>query len=68
MESTRPWSATEGRAEDVTFTTPLEAQKVMHGSQTLEQEAVMLRLPWGPQDVRDARAMGYLLRKATKTK
>jgi hypothetical protein len=24
----------------------------------------MLKLPWRPQDVRDARAVGYLLRKA----
>ena len=35
------------------------------GSQILEQEAVMLKLPWSPQDVQDIRAMGYLLRKAT---
>ena len=33
-------------------------------SQTLKQEAVTLKLPWRPQDVRDARAMGYMLRKA----
>jgi hypothetical protein len=31
--------------------------------QTLEQEAVMLKLPWRSQDVRDARAMRYLSRK-----
>ena len=37
------------------------AQKIMCGSQTLEQEAVTLKLPWRPQD---ARAVGYLLRKA----
>ena len=36
----------------------------MCGSQTLEQEAVTLKLSWRPQDDRDARAMGYLLRKA----
>jgi hypothetical protein len=30
-------------------------------SQTLKQEAV---LPWRLKDVKDARAMGYLLRKA----
>jgi hypothetical protein len=30
----------------------------------MEQEAVILKLPWRPQDVRNARAMGYLLRKA----
>ena len=34
------------------------------GSQTLEQETVTLKLPWRPQDIRDARTMGYLLRKA----
>ena len=33
-------------------------------SQTLKQEAVTLKLPWRPKDVKDARAMGYLLRKA----
>ena len=33
-------------------------------SQTLKQEAVTLKLPWRPQDVRESRAMGYLLRKA----
>ena len=36
----------------------------MCGSQTLEQEAITLKLPWRPQDVQDTRAMGYLLRKA----
>jgi hypothetical protein len=30
----------------------------------LEQEAGTLKLPWIPQDVSDARAMGYLPRKA----
>ena len=34
-------------------------------SQTLEQEAVKLKLPWIPTDFRDARAVGYLVRKAT---
>jgi hypothetical protein len=33
-------------------------------SQTLEQEAVKLKLPWRLQDIRVPRAMGYLLRKA----
>jgi hypothetical protein len=33
-------------------------------SQTLKQEAVMLKLPWRLKDVKDARAMGYMLRKA----
>ena len=36
----------------------------MCGSQTLEQEAVKLKLTWGPQDVKDARATGCLPRKA----
>jgi hypothetical protein len=39
----------------------------MCGSQTLKQEAVTLKLPWRPEDVRDARAMGYLLRKGSGT-
>ena len=33
-------------------------------SQTLKQEAVTLKLPWRHKDVKDARAMGYMLRKA----
>jgi hypothetical protein len=40
------------------------AQKIMCGSHILKQEAVTLKLPWRPQGVRDARAMGYLLRKS----
>ena len=36
----------------------------MCGSQILKQEAVTLKLPWRLQDVQDARAMGYLLKKA----
>jgi hypothetical protein len=35
----------------------------MCGSQTLKQEAVKLKLIWTSQDVKDARAMGYLPRK-----
>lgn len=31
---------------------------------TLEQEAIRLRLTWISQDVRDARSVGYLLRKS----
>jgi hypothetical protein len=31
----------------------------------LKQEAVTLKLPWRPQDVQDANALGYLLRKTT---
>jgi hypothetical protein len=33
-------------------------------SQTRKQEAVTLKLPWRLKDVKDARAMGYMLRKA----
>ena len=33
-------------------------------SQTLKQEAVTLKLPWRLKDIKDARAMGYMLRKA----
>ena len=33
-------------------------------SQTLKQEAVTLKLPWRLKDVKDARAMGYMLKKA----
>ena len=40
----------------------------MCGSQTLEQEAVKLKLPWRPQDISDARVMGYLLRKAAESR
>ena len=36
----------------------------MCGSQTLKQEAATLKLPWKPQDILDARGVGYLLRKA----
>jgi len=35
----------------------------MCGPQTMKQEAVTMKLPWRPQDVRDVRAMDYLLRK-----
>jgi hypothetical protein len=40
----------------------------MCGPQTLKQEAVTLKLPWRPQDVRDVRAVGYLLWKAANRK
>jgi hypothetical protein len=33
-------------------------------SQKLKQEAVTLKLPWRLKDVKDARAMGYMERKA----
>lgn len=36
----------------------------MCGFQTLEQEVVKLKFPWRPQDVRDDRVMGYMLRKS----
>ena len=36
----------------------------MCGSQTLEQEAIKLKLPWRPQDGIYARAVGHLPRKA----
>ena len=39
-------------------------QKIICGSQTLKQEAVALKLPWRLQDVRDATAVGYLLKTA----
>jgi hypothetical protein len=55
--------ATKGRAGEVTQTLG-GAQKIMCGSQTLKQEVVTLKLPWRPKDVKDAKAMEYLLRKA----
>jgi hypothetical protein len=36
----------------------------MCGSQTLKQEAVILKLPWRPEDFQDTTAIGYLLRHA----
>jgi hypothetical protein len=36
----------------------------MCGFQSLEQELVKLKLPLRPQDEKDARAIGYLARKA----
>jgi hypothetical protein len=33
-------------------------------SQILKQEAVTLKMPWRLKDVKNARAMGYMLRKA----
>jgi hypothetical protein len=36
----------------------------MCGFQTLEPETVKSKVPWRPQDVRDARAMGNLQRNA----
>ena len=39
------------------------AQKKMCGSQTLKQEAVTVKLTWKPQDIQDARAVRYLVRK-----
>jgi hypothetical protein len=37
----------------------------MCGFQTLEKEAVIIKLPLRLKDIRDARAVGYLLRKAS---
>jgi hypothetical protein len=34
----------------------------------VKQEAVTLKLPWRLKDVKDARAMGYMLRKAANRK
>ena len=42
----------------------LRSPKDQVESQTLKQEAVTLKLPWRLKDVKDARAMGYMLRKA----
>lgn len=53
-------SVTEGRAGEV----KPALWRILCGSQTLKQEAVTLKLPWRPKDVKDARATGYLLRKA----
>ena len=36
-------------------------------SRTLKQEAVTLKLPWRLKDVKDARAMGYMLRKTANS-
>jgi hypothetical protein len=36
--------------------------------QRVEQETVKLKLLWRPQDIRDIRAKGYLLRKAANKK
>jgi hypothetical protein len=33
-------------------------------SQTLKQKTVTLKLPWRLKDVKDAKAMGYMLKKA----
>jgi hypothetical protein len=34
------------------------SQKMMHGSKTLEQKALMLKMPWRLQDVPNARVIG----------
>jgi hypothetical protein len=36
-------------------------------SQILKQEAVILYLPWRLKDVKDSRAMKYMLRKAANS-
>jgi hypothetical protein len=66
VESTRFSSDTEGRAGDVNQLLFTGIRKIMCGSQTLKQEAVRLKLPWIPQDVQVARALGYLQRKAAR--
>lgn len=40
------------------------AQNIMCMLKTLEQEAVKLKLPWSPQDVRDTRPIGYQSKRA----
>jgi hypothetical protein len=42
----------------------LRSPKDQVESQTLKQEAVTLKLPWRLKAIKDARAMGYVLRKA----
>jgi hypothetical protein len=42
-----------------------EAQRIMCGSQIMEQEVVKLKLIWKTQSFKDARAVGYLNKKAT---
>ena len=54
-------SSTEGRTGEVTQAIWM----IICGSQTLQQEAIILKLPWSPQDVQDARGMGLLLRKTS---
>jgi hypothetical protein len=54
---------TEGRAEEV-MPALRRSLKVQVESQTLKQEAVTLKLPWRLKDVKDARSMRYMLRKA----
>jgi hypothetical protein len=54
-------SATEGRSGEV-IQALWRSPEIMCGSQTLEQEAVKLKLSWRHQDVKDA--VGYLPRKA----
>ena len=56
-------SVTEGRAGKV-MPALRRSPKDQVESQTLKQEAVTLKLPWKLKDVKDARAMGYMLRKA----
>lgn len=36
----------------------------MRGSQTLEEEAQKLKMPWGTKEGRDTRAVRYLMRTA----
>ena len=65
MEWSQPEPRVLQRAELEKWCKPFGgAQKIMCVFQTLKQEAVKLKLTWRPQDVQDARAVGYLLRKA----
>lgn len=41
-----------------------EVKNIMCGSQTLGQEVVMLKLPWRPKDIQEARAVRFLLRES----
>jgi hypothetical protein len=58
-----PHSATEDRDGEVMSALSRNPKDQVE-SQTLKQEAVTLKLPWRLKDVKNARAMGYMLRKA----
>jgi hypothetical protein len=67
------WSQLEPRvlqrAELEMLSKPLRGpQKIICGLQTLKQEAGKLKLTWRLEDVKDARAMEYLPRKAANRK
>jgi hypothetical protein len=56
-------TATEDRAGEV-MSALRKSPKDQVESQTWKQEAVTLKLPWRLKDVKDDRAMGYMVRKA----